>query len=417
MGMRRNWSGNYEYRARALLEPTTLDQLAAIVTGGAPVRALASRHSFNGISDTEGAQVSLAGLPGALDIDAAARIVTVPAQLRYGDVATELDRAGWALHNLASLPHISVAGAVSTATHGSGTALGNLASAVVGLELMTATGELVMVRPGHPDFAGAVVGLGSIGIVTRLELRIEPGYLVAQTVYTGLGWDAVQRDFPELMDAGYSVSLFTDWGESGIQQVWVKRRVDRDTVATPERLRAVPATVVRHPILGAPAANATEQGGRPGPWHERLPHFRLEFTPSSGEEIQSEYLVALRDAAAAIDAIRSVAPRFSNLLMVGEIRTVAADGLWMSTAYERDSVAFHFTWVRDQRAVEAVLPTLEAALAPFAPRPHWGKAFTTSAEELASIYPRMADFRDLLDRWDANRTFRNAFIDATIFGV
>jgi xylitol oxidase len=417
MTVRTNWSGNHEYRASALLEPETLDELATIVTAGGPVRALASRHTFNGIADTVGTQISLGRLPGAIAIDSLARTVSVPARLRYGDIATELDRAGWALHNLASLPHISVVGAVSTATHGSGTALGNLATAVVGLELMTAAGDLVTVRPENPDFAGAVVGLGSVGIVTRVELAIEPGYPVAQTVYTGLDWHVVQRDFVELMDAGYSVSLFTDWGGIGVQQVWVKRRVDRDAGATPERLGAVPATAAQHPILGVPAANATEQGGRPGPWHERLPHFRLEFTPSSGEEIQSEYLVPLRDAAAAIEAIRAVAPRFSSLLMVGEIRTVAADGLWMSTAYGRDSVAFHFTWVRDQRAVEAVLPTLEAALAPFAARPHWGKAFTTTPGELASVYPRMADFRELLDRWDANRVFRNAFIDATVFGV
>jgi xylitol oxidase len=328
--------------------------------------------------------------------------VSVSAATRYGDLAGVLNEHGRALHNLASLPHISVAGAVSTATHGSGLALGNLATAVRSLEIVTADGELITLDESHPDFTGAVVALGALGVVTSVTLATEPTYDIAQTVFTDFGWDVVQSRFAELVGAAYSVSLFTDWSDSGVQQVWVKSR--RGAVS--ELLGHPSATVQLHPVRDNPSDFTTLQRGLPGLWSDRLPHFRLEFTPSNGAEIQSEYLLPLASAGDAIDALRRIGHLLAPLLLVSEIRTIAADRLWMSTAYDRDSVAFHFTWVRDQAAVEAVLPAIEGALAPFDARPHWGKLFLDTPAS-----PRLDDFRELVSRWDPRGVFRNAALE------
>ncbi len=404
MGTRTNWSGNYRYAAREVIEPATIDELVRIVTSANSAKALGSRHSFNGIADTAGVQISLAGLvqPPRLGDGT----VTVSAATRYGELGQMLSSEGRALHNLASLPHISVAGAIATATHGSGLALGNLSSAVRALRILRADGEFADLDTAQPDFAGAVVGLGALGVVTELTLATEPAFDVSQTVFDGLGWSDVTTHFGEIMASAYSVSLFTDWGESGAQ-AWLKSR----TGAVGELLGRSAAREQRHPVPGNPADFTTRQLGEPGPWNERLPHFRLEFTPSNGEEIQSEYLMPLEAAPAAIEAMRAVADAFRPLLLVSEIRTIAADDLWMSTAYGRDSVAFHFTWLRDQAGVEAALPAIERALAPFDPRPHWGKLFGMTAAP-----PRLDEFRALVARWDARGVFRNAYLDRVLGG-
>jgi xylitol oxidase len=207
------------------------------------------------------------------------------------------------------------------------------------------------------------------------------------------------------------VSVFTRWGAT-TDQVWVKRRVSEG----PERVEdglfgAVAATVERHPILGLDPVNCSPQLGVPGRWFERLPHFRMGFTPSSGEEIQSEYLVPRGHAVAAIEAVRGLADRIRPLVQVSELRTVAADGLWMSPQYERDTLAIHFTWRREPQPVAALLVTLEAALAPFAARPHWGKLFAADATAIAPLYPRLDDFARLAERLDPRAAFRNAWLE------
>jgi alditol oxidase len=157
--------------------------------------------------------------------------------------------------------------------------------------------------------------------------------------------------------------------------------------------------------------NCTAQLGRPGPWWDRLPHFRMGFTPSAGAEIQSEYHLPRRHALAAIEAVRGLAGAIAPLLYVSEIRTIAADGLWMSPHHERDSVALHFTWHREQQAVERVLESVEAALEPFAARPHWGKLFLSRAETIRARYERLDDFASLLERLDPRGAFRNAWLE------
>jgi xylitol oxidase len=376
---------------------------------------LGSRHSFNDIADADELLV-LDGLPGEVSVDHDAGTVTVPAAMRYGELAERLRAEGLALANLASLPHISVGGAVATATHGSGDANGNLATAVAGLELVCGTGELLTAARGDPDFDGLAVGLGSLGAVTRLTLDVEPDYQVRQRTFEGLAWDRLFGHLGEITSAGYSVSLFTRWGET-VDQVWVKSRV----TGAPEEVRqelfgAVAATQDRHPILGIDPVNCTRQLGVPGPWSDRLPHFRMGFTPSSGEELQSEYHLPREHAVAALQALRGLSGVIRPVLQVSELRTVAADRLWMSPQHGRDTLSVHFTWHKDWPAVRAVLAEVEAALAPFGARPHWGKLFLAGGADLAPLYERLGDFTRLAGQLDPRGVFVNDWLRRHLLG-
>ena len=404
-----NWSRNIDYSAARLHRPTSLDALKELVAGARAVKALGSRHSFNRIADTRGELISLEALAHDVVIDREARTVTASGGIRYGELGARLQEAGFALANLASLPHISVAGAIATATHGSGIANRSLSAAVSGLTLVTARGETLALTRASADFAGAVVGLGALGLVTSVTLDIEPAFEVAVSVHEGLTWDVLLRDVDAVLGAAYSVSLFTHWSRDTVDQVWLKHRVDGPSQPAPGQdfHGAVPARVRRHPILGLAAEACTEQLGLPGPWIHRLPHFRLDFTPSNGAELQSEYILPRVHAAAAIEALRGLAPRLTPLLQVAEIRTMAADDLWLSMAYREDSIGFHFTWKLLPPEVEALLPVLEEALAPFGARPHWGKLFHAGAGHLASLYERLPEFIALAERLDPDHKFRN----------
>jgi xylitol oxidase len=408
-----NWAGSVTFQADDVQRPTSLERLRRLVAGSAKVRALGSGHSFNDIADTPHTLVSLAELPEVFEVDTAARTVKVGASLRYAEVGRRLHEQGQALHNLASLPHISVAGSVATATHGSGDANGNLGTAVAALEMVTADGDLVSLDRENDDFQGAVVALGALGVVVNVTLDIRPTYDMRQYVYEGLPLEALDEHFDDVFGSAYSVSLFTSWNGPQVDQVWIKTRGTRP--AERDWFTASPADGPRHPVPGIDAAPCTEQLGVPGTWFERLPHFRPEFTPSSGVELQSEYLVPRRHAVAALRAVDAIGDQVAPVLQISEIRTIAADDLWMSTAYAQDSVAIHFTWVKDMPAVLPVLGLLEERLAPYDARPHWGKLFTTTPEVLRDRYPRLTDFHQLVRRYDPNGTFTNAFLDRHLF--
>ncbi len=411
----RNWAGNYEYRAHTVHEPRSVEALQELIAAAPAIRVLGSRHSFTDIADSE-ELVSLAALPQEVAVDRAAGTVVVPSGMPYGELVRALEPEQMALANLASLPHISVAGAVATATHGSGERIGNLASAVTALEFVTADGELRTARRGDPDFGGLVVGLGATGAVTRVTLETEPAYAMRQRVFEGLAWDALLENFDAIAASGDSVSVFTRWGEQ-VDQVWVKTRVSDESEPVREQLfGATAARVERHPIIGLDPVNCTPQLGVAGPWSDRLPHFRMGFTPSSGDELQSEYLLARPHATAAIQALRLLAPQITPLIQVTEVRMIAGDELWMSTAYGQDAVAIHFTWVADQDAVERTLVDIEATLAPFGARPHWGKLFRYRADTLAPLYERHRDFVALIERLDPRGAFRNRWLQHHVLG-
>lgn len=419
-----NWAGNLRYGARRVVRPASVEELVDVLAEGGRVRALGSRHSFNDLADTTGTLIATDALPADVDASSGPGAVRVSGGIRYGELARRLQERGLALSNLASLPHISVAGAVATGTHGSGDRIGSLASAVRSLAFVTADGGVRTLARGDEEFPGAVVHLGGLGVLVGLELDVEPAYEVAQTVYDGPRWDAILEDLDAVTRLGTSVSVFTTWASRDIaDQLWVKQRMPRagdavgdevDRVAAVTevvaRLGARAADAPRHPIPGVVADATTQQLGVPGPWHERLPHFRLEFTPSAGEELQSEYLVPRADAVEALEAVRALADRIAPLLFVTEVRTVRADDLWLSPAFGTDVVGIHFTWRPDQAAVTAFLPQLEAAL-PATARPHWGKLFTMPAAELRARYPRFDDFGALRRRFDPDGRFRNAYLE------
>jgi len=386
-----NWARNVAFQAKSFAEPVSLDELRAIVGRSDRVRALGTRHSFSRIADTTGTHVSLAGLPPLIEIDSAARRVRVGGGIRYTELAPRLTAAGWALPNLASLPHITVAGACATATHGSGDGNGNLATPVVELEMVTAAGDMVTIDSKHSDFYGAVVGLGRLGIVTALTLDLVPSFEIAQYVYDDVPNERLDADFDAIFASGYSVSVFTDLGRN---QLWCKR-LAADPVPPRNWFGAGPAAGPRNPVPGMPVQNATEQGGVPGPWHARLPHFRAEFTPSAGAELQSEYLLPRSHAVAALQAVRELRDEITAVLQICELRTVAADELWLSPSYRRPTVGVHFTWVDDTAAVMPVVAAVEERLAPFEPRPHWGKVYLASGR-----YERLADFTRLAQEFD-----------------
>ncbi len=409
----KNWAGNYTYRAQKLHRLSTIEQMQEIIANAPGVRVLGSRHSFNDIADSS-ELITLEAMPMDVVVDHVANTVSFNAALKYGELAETLNAEGVALHNLASLPHISVAGAVATATHGSGDTNGNLATAVAGLELVTSGGEIIEASRGEPDFDGLVVGLGALGALTRITLDVEPAYEVRQRVFEGLSWEALFEHFDEITSSGYSVSVFTRWGET-IDQVWVKSRVtDEPEQVEDDLFGAIAAEVDRHPIIELNATNCTPQLGRPGLWSDRLPHFRMGFTPSSGEELQSEYLFPRRYAVEAIEALRALADRIQPILQVSEIREVASDGLWMSMNYGEDTVGIHFTWKPERDAVEDVLVQLEAALVPFEARPHWGKLFNADAAAIAPLYERMPDFISLVERLDPRGAFSNSWLRAHV---
>jgi xylitol oxidase len=410
-GPRTNWAGNITFGAPEEYRPASVGELQTVVARARQVRVLGTGHSFNDMADSPGAQVSLAGLPPEVEVDSAASLVRVAAALSYASLAGRLDRHGFALRNLASLPHISVAGACATGTHGSGRANQNLSAAVTGLELVTADGDIVELDRGDGTFPGAVVHLGALGAVTRLILEVVPSFELSQRVYEDLPLDVLDDHFAAIMAGGYSVSVFTDWRAPRLTQLWFKSLAEDGTPPVVEELwfTATPAPAARNPVPGLPAGNSTAQLGEPGPWFERLPHFRPEFTPSAGDELQTEYLLPAGHAVDAIHALQQAGDRIAPVLRISEIRTIAGDDLWLSPCYHQDSVAFHFTWRPDTAAVLPVVSLVERQLAPFGPRPHWGKIFTTPAAELAGRYDRLPDFLDLAGHYDPAGKFRNAY--------
>jgi alditol oxidase len=400
-GVVANWAGNVTFDAKAFHRPTSVAQLQELVAGSEAVRVLGTGHSFNRIADTTGDLVSVADLPPVLAIDGSS--VTVSAGMRFGELMAPLHDAGLALHNTGSLPHISVAGACSTGTHGSGDRNGILATAVSAVEFVDAAGELRVLRRGDADFPGAVVALGALGVVTALTLDTRPTYDIRQTVHEGL---ASIDDVDEALSSAYSVSVFTYWEGRGFEQVWCKQRADEPPIPA-GWLGTRPADGPRHMVRGVDPAHCTPQSGVAGPWFEQLPHFRLAFTPSSGDELQSEYLVprgTLADALRALDGIRE---RIASVLHVSEIRSIAADDLWLSPAQGRDSAALHFTWIADTERVLPVVAEVEAVLEPFDARPHWGKVFTTSPERVRGLWEHLPDAARLL----SEGKFRNALLD------
>ena len=415
----KNWAGNLEYSTDRLYATKSVADAQAFVKKTNRLKVLGTRHCFNNIADSTDDFLSLKPMDGIISLDPQARTVTVQAGMTYGQLCPQLHARGFALHNLASLPHISIAGACSTATHGSGDKNGNLSTAVAAFEMLTASGEVVSLsRTNDGDaFRGAVVGLGALGVITKVTLDIQPTFMMRQYVYENLPLNEMKDHFDAIEASAYSVSLFTDWQKQRINEVWLKIRDDQPPSfsAPPEFFGAKRATKNLHPIAELSAENCTEQMGVPGPWYERLPHFRMGFTPSAGKELQSEYFVPRHHAIEAIFAVERLRDQISPHLLISEIRAIAADDLWLSPCYQQPSITIHFTWKQDWPAVRQLMPIIEKELAPFNARPHWGKLFTVSPARLRTVYKHLPRFVELAQKYDPHGKFRNQFLDTNIF--
>jgi len=415
----KNWAGNLSYGTAQVQYPRSVEQVQQLVKQHSKLKALGTRHCFNTIADSKDDLVCSKELNKVIALDSVNRAVTVEGGIKYGELAPYLHQHGWALHNLASLPHISVGGSITTATHGSGIKNGNLSSAVTGLEMVIADGSIVhFSKAADPEKLNAVVvGLGAIGFITKVTLQIEPTYMVRQRVFLKLPMAQLKPNFEKIVSAGYSVSLFTDWQSDSINEVWIKSRVDTDKDHNqPEFYGAKAATKNLHPIYEHSAEACTEQLGVPGPWYERLPHFKMGFTPSSGKELQSEYFVPAQHAVEAIEAVSRLGKQIGPHLFITEIRTIAADNLWMSPCHNQTSVTIHFTWKPETEAVLKLLPLIEKELAPFNARPHWGKIFTLAPKVLQSRYEKLGDFKKIVAEYDPKGKFRNGFLEHNIYG-
>ena len=401
-----NWSKNVDFNDRGYLQPDSLSELQELIRSNAKIRARGTAHCFNEIANTSSYAINLAKMPRVIEVSAETKSVKVSPGLTYGELAPVLHSQGWALNNLASLPHISIAGSISTGTHGSGIKNQNLANQVLSLDMVTAEGELRHIDRTSPAFNALVVGLGLGGIVYQYELKIEPTFEVRQVIYPDIPLDVLQRSFDQIMGSAYSVSYFTDWSSAQVGNLWCKFRDDE---VIPESIGGSgKADKKFHPIPSVDPVACTEQLGVPGHWHDRLSHFKLEFTPSVGEEIQTEFFVDRKDAAAAIEAVSQLGSEITPLLWITELRTFAADNLWLSGAFERDCLAIHFTW-KKLDAIYPVIEKVEVALRPFNYRPHWGKVFTADATYLMSVYPKMGEFQALVQALDPAKKFGNSF--------
>lgn len=414
-----NWSGNIHYSTDNVYEAKTVAQVQKFVREHGSLRALGTRHCFNRIADSSHAFLSVRPMDQVTDIDPKAGTVTLGGGMSYGQLCPVLHERGYALHNLASLPHISVAGACATATHGSGVERGNLSSAVSALEVVTADGSILNLsaEKDGETFLGAVVNLGALGVVTKVTLKVEPTFLMRQDVYENMPLEQLAENYEQIVSSGYSVSLFTDWRDKKINEVWIKRRVEPDEAlkAEPTFYGATLATKDLHPIAALSAENCTEQCGVAGPWFERMPHFRMGFTPSSGDELQTEYFVPMEHAVEAILAVERLRDQVGPHLFISELRNVAEDRLWMSPAYKQPSATIHFTWKPHWEAVRTLMPVIEKELEPFKPRPHWGKLFTMAPETLQSRYERLPEFKALVREHDPKGKFRNEFLSKNLY--
>ncbi len=415
----KNWAGNLEYSTDRLYSANSLEQVRTYVRKQRHLKVLGSRHCFNNIADSTQNLLSLKSMDQVVALEPEARTVTVESGMTYGQLCPLLHAKGFALHNLASLPHISIAGACSTATHGSGEKNGNLSSAVSALEFVTPSGEVVKLsrQQDAESFLGAVVGLGSLGVITKVTLDIQPTFMMRQYVYENMPLAEMKNHFDAIQSSAYSVSLFTDWQNQRISEVWLKSRVEGGLAfeATPEFFGAKLASKNLHPIAELSAENCTEQLGVLGPWYERLPHFRMGFTPSAGKELQSEYFVPRQHAIEAILAVERLRDQVTPHLFISEIRAIAADNLWLSPCYQQPCITIHFTWKQDWPAVSKLLPIIEKELAPFDAVPHWGKLFTISPAVLKSRYKKLPDFIQLSKKYDPQGKFQNEFLRTNIF--
>lgn len=416
MNHQKNWVGNLQYNSKKYFQPERVGQIQELVKNSKRIKTLGSRHCFNSIADCDETHLSLAKMNKMLAIDENEMTVTIEGGAQYSDFCVELNEAGFALPNLASLANISVVGACATATHGSGVNNQSLASSISEIELVDGNGGIITLsrQKDAEKFNGVVVNIGAIGIVTKLKLDIEKSFQVRQDLFENLSIEQLAENFDEITSSGYSVSLFTNFQKS-IRVMNIKRRIDENISDLPKEFFGATAAKESINSRGIPDTNRSPQMGVSGCWFECLPHFKFSKQLIQGEEIQSEYYVERKNAVEAILALEEISNIIFPQIIVAEIRSIKADNHWLSPFYRGDSVGIHFSWKLNEREVMKILPEIEKVLAPYKPIPHWGKLFTISREELHAYYPKMSEFIGLCEEFDPNGKFRNEYLNKYIF--
>ena len=408
----KNWAGNLTFSAKEYIEVDSISKLQSIVSKATGVKVLATGHSFNDIADTTQTQISIKNLSNEIEIDSIKKVVLVPAGMQYADVCRYLENKGWALFNTASLGEITVAGAMLTGTHGSGSYNSVLSDCVEGIELVLESGEIFNIsREDSEEFSGFVVSLGALGVLTKLKLKIVESFSVKQFVYENISIQSISENFDDVFDKAYSVSYFSNWKKNTTGQIWMKFLDDNNLAQLPSAwLDGNIANAKQHPVKVNDPSPCTDQMGISGKWLYRLPHFKLDSSPASGDEVQTEYLVDRSHVSEYIAELSNIGDEIADRVYATEIRTIKSDDLWLSGAYGRQTVGFHFTWKKSD-SLATFLPKIEEILGNHDGRPHWGKLFSTPRENLIGRYPKYSNFEDLLKKYDPNKKFRNSFIN------
>ncbi len=408
-----NWAGNIEYFPTDFHQPSSTEEVQDLVSRATSVKVIGTRHSFNHIGSPTEVFISSRNLSRVVSIDRIEGSVWVQAGITYGELSLVLDSEGLALKNMASLPHISVGGAIATATHGSGFQNQCLSSQALALKFVLADGSLLEVdKHADPElFQACVVHLGAIGALVEVKLALVPRFEIAQSVFLNVKFESAVNQLMEILSLGYSVSLFTQWKGDCLDQIWVKRLPSEPS---PDRfLNGIGASKAQqkvHPILDVDPVNCTDQLDIPGPSFDRLPHFKFDFTPSHGEELQSEYLIPQPYAQDALRALHAHQSAFDKHLLISEIRTIAADSALMSPFCAVDAMGIHFTWKKDWHSVKAILPLVESVLSQYQPKPHWGKLWAMKPKQVAQSYPGLSEFKKTIQKYDPNKKFQNPFL-------
>ncbi len=408
----KNWAGNLSFSSKEFIEIDSVKKLQTIVSNARGIKVLASGHSFSDIADTKDTLISIKNLSFEIGIDSNKREALVPAGMQYSDVSRYLEKHGWAVSNMASLGEVTIAGAILTGTHGSGSSNGILSTAVIGFEMVLESGSILTTdRENSSDFPGFIVSLGALGVFTKYKLKIVPSFSIRQVVYENINIESIANNFDLVFDRAYSVSFFSNWAQNSTGQIWMKFLDDSKPFnISSDWIDGNLAKVKQHPVKINDASPCTDQLATSGKWLDRLPHFKLNSSPVSGDEVQTEYLVDRRYVKQYISELAEIGDEIASKVYTTEIRTIKADDLWLSGAYERETVGFHFTWRKSDSLVN-FLPKIESILGKHDGRPHWGKLFDVPKDKLPSRYPKFSDFEVLLQKYDPNKKFRNNFIN------
>ena len=429
-----NWAKTVYYN-HTIHYPKTVEEIQHILQYHAKIRVLGSMHSFNNITklpqEFNGVYISMSNMNQVIKCCRGER-VTIQPGITFGELGEYLHERNFGFHNMASLPHITVGGAISTGTHGAGVFNGNLASHVMQVKLISADGKLRTYRIGQdPEFQHIPVSFGLAGIIVEIELDIVPDYDIQQCIYENLPFNTIKKsDYKTAFSSAYSFSIFTQWKNRKFTSIWAKYRLRKGRngneesimIDCPDMNKIKPSSNKVHPLPGGDTSFVSGGIGKnyKEPGYVGLPHFLMEGVPSQGEELQSEYFVSSHMFDVVIEVLFhhfEENPKLYDLLYVSEMRFVAGDKLTLSPQHVLgSSIGFHFTWKKEFDQVVDALKGIENVLKPYNALPHMGKLFTMTGRELEGKYGQrnLRAFQSFVAPLDPLKKFVNPFLQNLI---